>query len=81
MSVLKLALYIVVGIIAVALLFFFAELGFTVCEIVGRKLKKIIKKNKYVDKTVGIAINIFAIILLLIALCSMGMYVCAFIGL
>ena len=45
------------------------------------KLKKIVKKNKYADKTVAIAINLFFIVILLFGFCLIGHAVCRSFGL
>lgn len=81
MIILKSIVYSVVGVISLILLFFFLELIFSFSEIIHHKLSKIVKKNKYVDKTVAIAINLFFIVILLFGFCSIGNAVCRFIGL
>lgn len=81
MIILKSIGYSVVGGITLVLLFFFFQLIISLSEIVHHKFAKVIKKNKYIDKTVAIAINLFYIVILLFGFCSIGHAVCKFIGL
>lgn len=76
MIILKSFGYLVVGVITFDF-FLIIALG----DVIYDKLTKIIKKNKYVDKTVSIAINLFFIVILLFGFCSIGHAVCRFIGL
>lgn len=73
MIILKSFGYSVVGVITFVFLFFFF--------LIYDKLKKIIKKNKYADKTVAIAVNLFFIVILLFGFCLIGHAVCRSIGL
>lgn len=50
-------------------------------DIIHDKFTKIVKKNKYIDKTVAIAVNLFFIVILLFGFCSIGQVVCRSIGL
>lgn len=65
----------------IVFLFFFFHLIIALGDIIHDKLTKIIKKNKYVDKTVAIAVNLIFIVILLFGFCSIGHAVCRFIGL
>ncbi len=76
MIILKSFGYLVVGVITFDF-FLIIALG----DVIYDKLTKIIKKNKYVDKTVSIAVNLFFIIILLFGFCSIGQVVCRSIGL
>ena len=71
----------VVGVITFVFLFFFFHLIIALGDIIYDKLTKIVKKNKYIDKTVAIAINLFFIVILLFGFCSIGHAVCRFIEL
>jgi len=73
MIILKSFGYSIVGLLTFIFLFFFF--------LIYDKLTKIVKKNKYIDKTVAIAINLFFIVILLFGFCSIGQAVCRFIGL
>ena len=73
MIILKSFGYSVVGLITFLFLFFFFYLI--------DKITKIVKKNKYVDKTVAIAVNLFFIVILLFGFCLIGHVVCKSIGL
>ena len=50
-------------------------------DIIYDKLTKIVKKNKYIDKTVTIAVNLFFIVILLFGFYLIGQVVCKSIGL
>lgn len=73
--------YSIVGVITFVFLFFFFHLMIALVDIIYDKITKIVKKNKYVDKTVAIAINLFFIVISLLGFCSIGNAVCRFIGL
>lgn len=81
MIILKSFGYSVVGVITFVFLFFFFHLMIALGDIIYDKITKIVKKNKYVDKTVAIAVNLFFIVILLFGFCSIGHAVCRFIGL
>ena len=81
MIILKSFGYLVVGLLTFIFLFFFFYLIIALGDIIYDKLTKIVKKNKYADKTVAIAINLFFIVILLFGFCSIGYAVCRFIGL
>ena len=81
MIVLKIIGYAVVGVISIILLFFFLALIMSLCGIVLHKLRKIIKKNEYVDRTAAITVNLFYCITFLFGVYSVGYAVCRFIGL
>lgn len=65
MIILKSFGYSIVGLLTFIFLFFFF--------LIYDKLKKIVKKNKYADKTVAIAINLFFIVILLFGFCLIDM--------
>ena len=69
MIILKSFGYSVVGGITFVFLFFFFHLIIALGDIIYDKLKKIVKKNKYADKTVAIAINLFGFCLIGHAVC------------
>lgn len=50
-------------------------------DIIYDKLIKIVKKNKYIDKTVTIAVNLFFIVILLFGFYLIGQVACKSIGL
>lgn len=50
-------------------------------DIIYDKLIKIVKKNKYINKTVTIAVNLFFIVILLFGFYLIGQVVCKSIGL
>lgn len=81
MIILKSFGYSVVGVTTFVFLFFFFNLIIALGDIIYDKLTKIVKKNKYVDKTVAIAVNLFFIVILLFGFCSIGHAVCKFIEL
>ena len=81
MIILKSFSYSVVGVITFVFLFFFFHLIIALGDIIYNKITKIVKKNKYVDKTVAIAINLFFIVILLLGFCSIGHAICRFVGL
>lgn len=81
MIILKSFGYSVVGGITFVFLFFFFHLIIALGDIIYDKLKKIVKKNKYADKTVAIAINLFFIVILLFGFCLIGHAVCRSFGL
>lgn len=81
MIILKSFGYSIVSVITFVFLFFFFHLIIALGGIIYDKITKIVKKNKYVDKTVAIAVNLFFIVILLFGFCSIGNAVCKFIGL
>ena len=58
MIILKSFGYSIVGLLTFIFLFFFFHLIIALGDIIHDKLTKIVKKNKYVDKTVAIAVNL-----------------------
>lgn len=81
MIILKSFGYSIVGVITFIFLFFFFHLMIALGDIIYDKITKIVKKNKYADRTVAIAVNLFFIVILLFGFCSIGHAICRFIGL